>query len=298
MIQLKDIDRELAEILLDNIINKHWKLTYREIATELSKRLGREVNPHYGLRTPLGVVSSFCFDLGLPLISARVIYSGPTSNQVVGEGFYTFACEFRPEYKKMTPEEAWTNEIKLIRECKDWQRLREFLDGASVDEILGREHLTPGFKEIIEENDFIGIPISEPNDYTTEPVFPSEPNDYTTEPVFPDEISDTIKQKEGAIKTVQVSVHERNPSLRKQCLEHYGTSCAVCEVDMGSLYGDEFSGKIHVHHLNPISEFDEEHDVNPINDLRPVCPNCHMIIHCGRDKPYSIEEVKQMLNRK
>lgn len=284
MTLLKDIDRELAEILLDNIINNQGKPTYTEIAEELSKRLGREINPHYGLGNPLGIVSTLCFDLGLPLISARVIYSGATSNQAVGEGFYPFACEFRPEYRNMTPVEAWKNEIKMIRECPNWNRLREYLDGIPVEEILNREKLQPKPDDIIGE------------DIDTNPPVPTlEYN--VSEPVFSDEIN-VPSQKEGGIKTVEISIHERNPALRKQCLEYYGTTCSVCEVNLGSVYGEEFAGKIHVHHLSPISEFDEEHEVDPINDLRPVCPNCHMIIHCRHEKPYSIEEVKEMLKGK
>lgn len=285
MIQLKDIDRELAEILLDNVINNQWKPTYTEVATDLSNRLGREINPHYGLRNPLGVVSTLCFDLGLPLISARVIYSGNTSNQAVGEGFYPFACEFRPEYRNMTPVDAWKNEIKLIRNCTNWNRLREYLDGIPVAKILSREQLQSKLDDLIEE------------DSDTDRSAPT-PRHNATEPVFPDELNNYSSQPEGGVKTVQVSVHERNSSLRRQCLEYYGTTCAVCDVDLGSVYGEEFTGRIHVHHLNPLSEFEEEHEVDPILDLRPVCPNCHMIIHCRREKPYSIDEVKGMLGRK
>jgi 5-methylcytosine-specific restriction protein A len=37
-----------------------------------------------------------------------------------------------------------------------------------------------------------------------------------------------------------------------------------------------------------------EYEVDPINDLIPVCPNCHAMIH-RRRPAYSIEEVKKML---
>ncbi len=33
-------------------------------------------------------------------------------------------------------------------------------------------------------------------------------------------------------------------------------------------------GFIHVHHLKPLSEVGYEYRVDPIRDLRPVCPNC------------------------
>jgi len=33
----------------------------------------------------------------------------------------------------------------------------------------------------------------------------------------------------------------------------------------------------HVHHLYPLAE--GEREVNPVTDLRPVCPSCHSMIH-------------------
>jgi len=35
---------------------------------------------------------------------------------------------------------------------------------------------------------------------------------------------------------------------------------------------------------------------DPIRDLRPVCPNCHVVIH-RREPPYSIDEVRQLLTQ-
>ena len=32
-----------------------------------------------------------------------------------------------------------------------------------------------------------------------------------------------------------------------------------------------------------------------VEDLRPVCPNCHAVIHLRTDRPYSIEDVKAFL---
>lgn len=148
MTQLKDIDREMAEILFDNVINKRGKLTYKEIAEALSKQLGREINPHYGLRNSLVAVSMLCFELGLPLISARVIYSGATtSSQAAGEGFYSFACDLRPEYKDLLPGTAWKNELNLIRECKNWHRLKEYLDGVPVSRMLNQSNDEPNVNE-------------------------------------------------------------------------------------------------------------------------------------------------------
>ncbi len=40
----------------------------------------------------------------------------------------------------------------------------------------------------------------------------------------------------------------------------------------------------------------ETYEVDPINDLIPVCPNCHTMIH-KRKPPYSIDEIKEMLEQ-
>ena len=101
--------------------------------------------------------------------------------------------------------------------------------------------------------------------------------------------------KEGIKKKIIVNAYERNIEARKRCIEHYGPICCVCGFDSAKVYGDYFKGKIHVHHIKPLSEIGEEYQVNPIEDLRPICPNCHMIIHSNKE-PYSIEQLKRILD--
>ena len=132
MIELKEIDKALAEYLLEIILKKQGNPSYKEVAAALSIRLGRPINPHYNLSVPLGNVSELCHELGLPLISARVVYSGATSAKNVGEGFYPFACQLKPEYKNMAPEQVWKQELKLIRECSDWSKLQRYLGLSSA----------------------------------------------------------------------------------------------------------------------------------------------------------------------
>lgn len=69
---------------------------------------------------------------------------------------------------------------------------------------------------------------------------------------------------------------------------------AVCGTDLGAVYGDVARGLVHVHHLRPLSEIAGEYEVDPVHDLRPVCPNCHAVIHIGGENR-RLEEVKQML---
>jgi predicted HNH restriction endonuclease len=52
---------------------------------------------------------------------------------------------------------------------------------------------------------------------------------------------------------------------------------------------------IHVHHLTRLADIGEAYDVNSIADLRPVCPNCHGVIH-KHNPPFIIEEVQGFLS--
>lgn len=101
---------------------------------------------------------------------------------------------------------------------------------------------------------------------------------------------------EGETSRVIVNSYERNPKARKKCIEHYGESCFACGFNFGEVFGELGKGFIHVHHLIPISEIGEEYEVDPIKDMRPLCPNCHSIIH--RCEPLlSLEELKSILNQ-
>jgi len=118
-------------------------------------------------------------------------------------------------------------------------------------------------------------------------------NNITTQIIYPDEIENQTLS-EGAKKQVIVNAYERNPKARQECIKYYGTKCFICGFDFEKKYGEIGKGFIHVHHIKPLSEINEEYKVNPIEDLRPVCPNCHAMIH-KRKPAYNIEEIKSLL---
>lgn len=114
---------------------------------------------------------------------------------------------------------------------------------------------------------------------------------------LPEEINEAELSKifEGAKKTVQINAYERNPKARKECIKEYGTKCFACGFDFNTFYGEEIAQSyIHVHHLRQLSTIGKEYKVDPIKDLRPVCPNCHAMIH-RKNPPYSIEEIKEFI---
>ncbi len=91
-----------------------------------------------------------------------------------------------------------------------------------------------------------------------------------------------------------MNVYERSAKARQACIARYGVDCFICGFNFNSVYGDAGDGFIHVHHLKPLSEVGEKYELDPVEDLRPVCPNCHAMIH-RRIPAYTIEEMKELI---
>lgn len=101
---------------------------------------------------------------------------------------------------------------------------------------------------------------------------------------------------EGLRSTVTVNRAERSAAARRGCIEIHGTACTVCSLEFGEVYGPQFAGLIHVHHLRPLAGRTELRQVDPKTELCPVCPNCHAAIHHG-EANRSLEEVRRCLKR-
>jgi 5-methylcytosine-specific restriction enzyme A len=115
----------------------------------------------------------------------------------------------------------------------------------------------------------------------------------STNNLMPEQLHDDEGLFEGSKKVIVVNAYERNPIAREKCINHYGNKCSVCGFDFQEQFGDLGRGFIHVHHIRPLSNINETYEVDPINDLRPICPNCHAMIH--RMSPiYSIDELKRI----
>ncbi|MGI8655250.1 MAG: HNH endonuclease [Pyrinomonadaceae bacterium] len=114
------------------------------------------------------------------------------------------------------------------------------------------------------------------------------------ETFLPEELNSAEVFVEGAARKITVNAYERNAEARSRCIACHGTRCVVCNFDFGASYGELLEGYIHVHHLRQLSDIGGEYEVDPIEDLRPVCPNCHAVIH-RRKPPFSIDEVKALL---
>ncbi len=116
--------------------------------------------------------------------------------------------------------------------------------------------------------------------------------------VFPDEVPPETAFLEGAVRQRLVNAHERNVEARTRCINHYGTDCTVCGFNFGRTYGPLGEGFIHVHHLRSLSEIGEEYEVDPITDMRPVCTNCHAMLHSRGGRPFELDEIRELLTQR
>lgn len=113
---------------------------------------------------------------------------------------------------------------------------------------------------------------------------------------MPEEVSHDRSYREGATVRIAVNAYERDRRARDACVSNFGPRCCVCGFDFGETYGPAGEGFIHVHHLVPLATIGESYQVDPLADLRPVCPNCHAMLHRG-GVVRSIEELRHIMNR-
>ena len=113
-----------------------------------------------------------------------------------------------------------------------------------------------------------------------------------------DEVSDTRGFPDGGKQSVVVNRYERDPHNRAQCIAHFGYRCAVCAFDFEVAYGELGRNFIHVHHLVGLSTWKgRRRRVDPRTDLRPVCPNCHAMLHVGGCNR-KIEDLRKVVRRR
>lgn len=123
-------------------------------------------------------------------------------------------------------------------------------------------------------------------------------NDLYQNEIFPETVSEPKEIYEGLKKKITVNKYERSSVARSKCLEYHGTTCFVCSMNFEGMYGEIGKGFIHIHHLIPIHTIGEEYKINFKEDLIPVCPNCHSMLHRKiNGKEPTIKELKEMIKK-
>lgn len=112
---------------------------------------------------------------------------------------------------------------------------------------------------------------------------------------LPEEV--TGRFLEGATTRITVNRYERDRNAREACIRYWGRSCVVCDFNFEDFYGPLGKEYIHVHHLEELSLGSGEYEVDPRENLRPVCPNCHAMLH--RKRPaLGIEALREVLRER
>lgn len=111
------------------------------------------------------------------------------------------------------------------------------------------------------------------------------------------EIETIVRAKEGKKVQIYTYKYERNPKLREEAIRLHGVTCKVCGFNFEDFYGEVGKDFIEVHHTKPLHSYDEALEVDPLNDLVPVCSNCHRMIHRRKNNILSIEQLKSICDK-
>jgi 5-methylcytosine-specific restriction protein A len=99
---------------------------------------------------------------------------------------------------------------------------------------------------------------------------------------------------EGEASELVLTKYERSKAARESCVLHHGFACAACGFDFESVYGEVGRGFIHIHHVLPIAGRGGAYQIDAVNDLIPLCPNCHAMAH-RREPPIPVGELRMLL---
>ena len=95
----------------------------------------------------------------------------------------------------------------------------------------------------------------------------------------------------------QSRTYERNPHNRAAAIRAHGTTCVACGFNFDTFYGAAYAHSyIEVHHLNSLA-VGGERVVDPVTDLRPLCANCHSMVHRRPGSVLSIEDLQRLIEK-
>ena len=112
--------------------------------------------------------------------------------------------------------------------------------------------------------------------------------------------------EEGSVKAVSAKRKQRSKKLREAAIAKYteadgSIKCSVCGFDFRKTYGKLGEGYIAIHHEEPVFQMPSEGTTTFINEaikhVKPVCPNCHSMIHRNKNKMLSIQELKDIIEK-
>ncbi len=112
--------------------------------------------------------------------------------------------------------------------------------------------------------------------------------------------------EEGSAIFVNHKTYRRSQKLRNIAIEHFShngiISCDCCGFEFSSYYGNQYGNPhcIEIHHMKPIFQYSGVSEKQTIDEaldnLLPVCPNCHRVIHRQKISRINIPLFKTQIN--
>jgi len=106
--------------------------------------------------------------------------------------------------------------------------------------------------------------------------------------------------KEGKLQLRLHLVKERNRRLVIHAKEKWNREqngrvvCSVCSFSFPETYGQVGVGFVEAHHIQPISSL-TPHTIVSLDDIVPVCSNCHSMLH--RHRPWlTVEQLRTIVS--
>lgn len=108
---------------------------------------------------------------------------------------------------------------------------------------------------------------------------------------------------EGRVETKVSKQRVRSKILRDRAIQYYTVNgrieCCVCGFSYTDKYGKLGEGFIEIHHEKPIYQYEEEGTETFIEEalksVKPLCANCHRMIHRKSTEPLSIEDLRKII---
>jgi predicted HNH restriction endonuclease len=108
--------------------------------------------------------------------------------------------------------------------------------------------------------------------------------------------------EEGALIETNRKIVQRSALLRTLAVKHFKSEdgsiqCEGCGFRAEDVYGDEFRGLIEIHHTRPLfmTGFRKIDREAAIEQLVPLCPNCHRVVHRISGICMSVSDLKQLV---
>lgn len=112
---------------------------------------------------------------------------------------------------------------------------------------------------------------------------------------------------EGDKTTTESALSKRSAKLRNYAIEAFTKDnricCTCCGFNFNDFYGEKLGGSyIEIHHIKPIFKYEDD-DIektlkDALNNLAPVCSNCHSIIHRKKREPTDVDSLRKTIEKR